>query len=127
MEKIEQLYEETTLQSKVLNEILLCLKGSEAMNIEGVIPAQRRIEHVIETKLATKQEIQDIELKVDGMHTTLSQLNDWKQMVSIYFGLMLNKKIWKLIGFVIAVIVIVGLSVKYGFENVWQYIKSLFI
>lgn len=138
MEKIEQLYQETTLQSKVLNEILLCLKGSESMNIEGVIPAQRRIENVIENKLATKQEIQEsrdatkkeisaINEKVDGMQSTLIQLNDWKQMVSIYFGMMLSKKVWKFIFFVIAVIVIVVLSIKYGFQSVWHYVKSLFI
>lgn len=138
MEKIDALYLETTKQNKVLDEILLCLKGEESMNIEGVIPAQRRIEHVIETKLATKQEIQDsraatkkeisvITDKVDGMQSTLTQLNDWKQMVSIYFGMMLSKKVWKFLGFVVAVIVIVVLSVKFGFQTVWHYIKSLFI
>lgn len=108
------------------------------MNIEGVIPAQRRIENVIENKLATKQEIQEsrdatkkeisaINEKVDGMQSTLIQLNDWKQMVSIYFGMMLSKKVWKFIFFVIAVIVIVVLSIKYGFQSVWHYVKSLFI
>lgn len=138
MEKIDKLYLETTKQNKVLDEILLCLKGEESMNIEGVIPAQRRIERVIETKLATKQEIQDsraetkkeingITEKVDGMQKTLTQLNDWKQMVSIYFGMMLSKKVWRFIGFVIAVVVIVVLSVKFGFQTVWHYIKSLFI
>lgn len=138
MEKIDKLYLETTNQSLVLKDILLCLKGDESMNIEGVIPAQRRIEHVIQTKLATKQEIQDsraatkeeisvITEKVDGMQSTLTQLNDWKHMVSIYFGMMLSKKVWRFIGFVVAVIVIVVLSVKFGFQTVWHYIKSLFI
>lgn len=138
MEKIDKLYLETTNQSLVLKDILLCLKGDESMNIEGVIPAQRRIESIIENKLATKQEIQDnrnetkkeingITEKVEGMQKTLTQLNDWKQMVSIYFGMMLSKKMWKFIGFVVAVIVIVVLSVKFGFQTVWHYIKSLFI
>ena len=138
MEKIDALYLETTKQNKVLDEILLCLKGEESMNIEGVIPAQRRIERVIETKLATKQEIKEsreatkkeisvITEKVDGMQSTLTQLNDWKHMVSIYFGMMLSKKVWRFIGFVVAVIVIVVLSVKFGFQTVWHYIKSLFI
>lgn len=138
MEKIDKLYLETTNQSLVLKDILLCLKGDESMNIEGVILAQRRIERVIETKLATKQEIQDsreetkkeingITEKVDGMQKTLTQLNDWKQMVSIYFGMMLSKKMWKFIGFVIAIIVIVVLSVKFGFQTVWHYLKSIFI
>lgn len=138
MEKIDKLYLETTNQSLVLKDILLCLKGDESMNIEGVIPAQRRIEFVIKTKLSTKQEIQEsreatkkeisvITEKVDGMQSTLTQLNDWKHMVSIYFGMMFSKKMWKFIGFVIAVIVIFVLSVKYGFETVWHYIKSLFI
>lgn len=138
MEKIDKLYLETTNQSLVLKDILLCLKGDESMNIEGVIPAQRRIESIIENKLATKQEIQDnrnetkkeingITEKVDGMQKTLTQLNDWKQMVSIYFGMMLSKKVWRFIGFVIAVVVIVVLSVKFGFQTVWHYIKSLFI
>ena len=138
MEKIDKLYLETTNQSLVLKDILLCLKGDESMNIEGVIPAQRRIESIIENKLATKQEIQDnrnetkkeingITEKVEGMQKTLTQLNDWKQMVSIYFGMMLSKKVWRFIGFVIAVVVIVVLSVKFGFQTVWHYIKSLFI
>lgn len=138
MEKIDKLYLETTNQSLVLKDILLCLKGDESMNIEGVIPAQRRIESIIENKLATKQEIQDnrnetkkeingITEKVEGMQKTLTQLNDWKQMVSIYFGMMLSKKVWRFIGFVVAVIVIVVLSVKFGFQTVWHYIKSLFI
>lgn len=138
MEKINELYLETNRQSRVLDEILLCIKGSEAMNIEGIIPAQRRIEYIIDSKLATKQEIQDnreaakkeieqITEKVDGMQETLSQLNDWKQMVSIYFGMMLSKKIWRFIGLVIALIVIAILSIKYGFETVWHYIKNLFI
>jgi len=127
MEKIEKLYLETTNQSKTLNEILLCIKGSDAMNIEGIIPAQRRIERVIETKLATKDEIRAIEIKFSEMQETLAQIDDWKKMISIYFGMMLSKKIWKFIGFVIAVIVIVVISVKYGFQSVWYYIKSLFI
>ena len=131
MEKIDQLYLETTEQSKVMKEILLCLKGDESLNIEGVIPAQKRFEHIIENKLATKQEIQEIERRVETkiteMDKTLKQLNDWKQMISIYFGMMLSKKIWKFIGFVIAIIVIAILSVKYGFQTVWHYIKGLFI
>lgn len=127
MEKIEKLYLETTSQSETLKEILLCIKGSDSMNIEGITPAQRRIERVIETKLATKQEIIDINAKVDGMQSTLSQLNDWKQMMSIYFGMMLSKKVWKFIGFVIAIIVITVLGIKYGFQTVWHHIKSLFI
>lgn len=131
MEKINELYLETTEQSKVLKDILLCLKGDESLNIEGVIPAQKRFENIIEHKLATKQEIQEIErrveTKVSEMDKTLNQLNDWKQMISIYFGMMLSKKIWKFIGFVIAIIVITILSVKYGFQTVWHYIKGLFI
>lgn len=131
MEKINELYLETTEQSKVLKDILLCLKGDESLNIEGVIPAQKRFENIIENKLATKQEIREIERRVDArvteMDKTLKQLNDWKQMISIYFGMMLSKKIWKFIGFVIAIIVIAILSVKYGFQTVWHYIKGLFI
>lgn len=131
MEKINALYLETTEQSKVMKEILLCLKGDESLNIEGVIPAQKRFENIIENKLATKQEIRDIErrveTKISEMDKTLNQLNDWKQMISIYFGMMLSKKIWKFIGFVIAIIVIAILSVKYGFQTVWHHIKGLFI
>ena len=131
MEKINELYLETTEQSKVLKDILLCLKGDESLNIEGVIPAQKRFENIIEHKLATKQEIHEIErrveTKVSEMDKTLKQLNDWKQMISIYFGMMLSKKIWKFIGFVIAIIVIAILSVKYGFQTVWHHIKALFI
>lgn len=127
MDKIDQLYLENTEQSKVLKDILLCLKGDESLNIEGVIPAQKRVEHIIETKLATKQEIKEVKAKVSEMDDTLKQLNAWKQIVSVYFSIMLSKKVWKGIGFTVAVIVIVVLSVKYGFQTVWHYIKGLFL
>lgn len=103
MEKIDELYLETNRQSRVLDEILLCIKGSDQMNIEGVIPAQKRM---------TKE---------------LHEINEWKQEVSIYFGMITSKRVWRFIGISIAVIALIIVSIKYGFQTAWQFIKSIFI
>jgi hypothetical protein len=103
MEKIDELYLETNRQSKVLDEILLCIKGSDSMNIEGVIPAQKRM---------TKE---------------LHELNIWKRDVSMYIGLVTSKKVWKFIGITIGIIALIIFSIKYGFHAAWQFIKGLFI
>lgn len=90
-------------QSNQLKEILLCLKGSNSMNIEGVIPAQKR------------------------MSSELHELNEWKQEVSIYFGMITSKRVWRFIGITIAVIAMIIVGIKYGFQTVWQLIKGMFV
>jgi hypothetical protein len=89
-------------QSKLLNEILLCLKGSESMNIEGVLPAQKRMEE------------------------TLNELKDWKAQFTIYLAILFSKKIWRFIGYLTVVIIVLILMIKFGFWAVWNYIKHLF-
>lgn len=105
MERIEAILQEqhavNVHQEKLLNEILLCLKGSEAMNIEGVMPAQRRIEE------------------------TLNEINKWKKEVTLYLGIITSKKVWRFIIYFLAAIAGVILTVKYGFQNAWKYIKDI--
>jgi hypothetical protein len=110
MDKLDILFNENQRQSKVLDEILLCIKGSSAMNIEGIIPAQKRLQK-----------------EMTQMEETIKQIDDWKNAVTIYIGILTSKKIWKFLLLVVAIIAIGFLSVKYGFQTVWQYVKSLFI
>ena len=118
MEKINELYHETQRQSRVLEEILMCIKGDESLNIEGVIPAQRRIqeEMMVTEKILTS--------KIDTLTITITQINDWKNAITIYIGIITSKKIWKFLFVLTGLVVITVLSIKYGFLTIWQYIKN---
>lgn len=125
MQKINALYQETTQQSAVLKEILLCIKGSESMNIEGIIPAQKRLER----QMADQKEELEVMIKneVASIEKTLNEINSWKQAVSIYFGLIMSKRVWRGVFIFVGIVAIILLSIKYGFQNVWHYIKAWFL
>lgn len=125
MDRINELIAENKQQSAQLDQILLCLKGSASMNIEGIIPAQKRIENEIKVQ---KKEIEEaIDQKFDSIKTTLDELVAWKQIVSIYMGLIMSKKVWRGIAIFVGIVMIIILSIKYGFQNVWHYIKGWFL
>ncbi len=125
MDRINELIAENKAQSAQLDQILLCLKGSAAMNIEGIIPAQKRIESQM---MKQKEEIEEaIDQKFNSIKTTLDELVAWKQIVSIYMGLIMSKRVWKGIVIFLGIIVIIFLSIKYGFQSVWHYVKGLFL
>lgn len=125
MDRINELIKENKAQSAQLDQILLCLKGSAAMNIEGIIPAQKRIESQM---MKQKEEIEEaIDQKFNSIKTTLDELVAWKQIVSIYMGLIMSKRVWKGIVIFVGIIVIIFLSIKYGFQSVWHYVKGLFL
>lgn len=88
-------------QNRQLNEILFCIKGSAAMNIEGVIPMQKRMEK------------------------ELHELISWKKEVSLYLGIITSKKLWRWVVRIIVFIAVGFLIAKYGFEKVWGIFKQL--
>lgn len=88
-------------QNRTLTEILYCIKGSETMNIEGMIPAQKR------------------------MGKVLDDLVIWKNQISFYLGIVASKKIWRFL-FYLAIVIVGGFfMVKYGFWTVWKFFKAL--
>lgn len=93
---------------KTLNEILLCLKGSESMNIEGVLPAQKR---ALNELRIVKQDLEEIKL--------------WRTQISNYLGLITSRKVWKIIIIIIGVFASFILGMKYGFSKVIQVIKLI--
>lgn len=88
-------------QEKLLNEILLCLKGSVAMNVEGIMPAQRRMEK------------------------TLNEMLAWKSELTLYFKVITSRKLWKWCMYISAAILIAVLMAKYGFWAIWVFLKKL--
>lgn len=104
MDKIDQMVLANEEQNKVLKEILICLKGSKAVDpysinqIGGLLPTLQRLEIIVE------------------------ELVQWKKDISIYLGIFANKRFWKIfLGFLIVILSIL-LSVKYGFTTIWQVI-----
>lgn len=91
-------------QDNVLQEILLCLKGSESMNIEGVIPAQKRIEKKLD---------QEIE-----------HLNEWKDNIQKYFDVISGKPFKRFIIIVIVLFAGMFIYLKFGATMFWKYVTS---
>jgi hypothetical protein len=137
MEQIQSLFVETKKQSKVLDEILLCLKGSESMNIEGVIPAQKRMQRELENTRAYMEEqreelqvmidekVHEVESRQDKLQETVNSINRWKDAMTIYVGLLTSRKLWSIFAIFIVGIGLIVLIAKFGFIAVWQYVKEV--
>lgn len=137
MERIESLFAENEKQSILLKEILLCIKGSESMNIEGVIPAQKRMqremheqkeelqEYKEEIQRTINEKIQEVEDTQSEIKSTLLKINEWKNAMTIYVGLLTSRKLWSAFAVFLAIGVLIVLGTKYGFLAVWNYIKQL--
>lgn len=87
-------------QEKMLEQILWLLKGSESLGIEGVIPAQKRIEII------------------------LNEIVTWRQEIIFYFNLLSSKKIWKIAMYVTFAVIIGWLTFKYGIWIVYDWLKK---
>lgn len=86
---------------KLLEQILWCIKGSEAMNIEGIMPAQKRIE------------------------IKLNELNKWKEEITTYFTILTSRKIWRVAVYLVMTTVVGVLIFKYGIWIVYGWLKKL--
>jgi len=130
MDKLEALIEESTYQSSALKEILTAIKGDHELGIEGIVAAQKRNQREVDEAhekfnkktLALEESIHQ---RIGEIEKTVKQINDWKNAVTLYLGIVTSTKIWRFLLITIGIIVILFLSVKYGFLNVWQYIKNL--
>jgi len=130
MDKLEALIQESSYQSGALKEILTAIKGDPNLGIEGIVAAQKRnereassIQEAFNKKtLEIEESIND---RIGEIEKTVKQINDWKNAVTLYLGIVTSTKIWRFLLITIGIIVILFLSVKYGFLNVWQYIKNL--
>lgn len=93
-------------QDKLLNEILLCLKGNTLMNIEGVMPAQKRIEKKI-----------DDEIEI---------LKEWKEGIQKYFDVLTSKAFRRFLIVVVMSFVFMFLYLKFGWAAIWKFLTWLF-
>ena len=130
MEKIQALIDESQYQSNALKEILLAIKGDPDLGIEGMVAAQKRIEiAAIQTEERVEKGIRAFETAIDQKITdiekTVNEINTWKNAITVYIGIITSKKIWRFLLISSAIVVIIFLSIKYGFLAVWQYIKNI--
>jgi hypothetical protein len=88
-------------QNKQLNEILFCLKGSDSLNIEGVIPMQKRMEKEI------------------------NELLGWKREVNVYLGIITSRKLWQWIMRIVVFIAIGFMLIRYGWQWTVNILKEL--
>lgn len=102
METIDQRLDQ---QDQLLNEILLCLKGSESMNIEGVIPAQKRIE-------------QKIDREINSLH-------EWKDGIQKYFDVLSSRGFKRFMWIVVFLFVGMFLYLKLGAAALMKFITWL--
>jgi hypothetical protein len=93
-------------QDKMLDQILLCLKGSEQMNIEGVIPAQKRIEKKLDEEI--------------------SAINEWREGLQKYFDVLTSKAFKRFIVVVVLSFAFMFLYLKFGWGAIWKFITWLF-
>lgn len=88
-------------QNKQLEQVIYLLKGSDQLEIEGVMPTQKRI------------------LK------ELAALLAWKAQISLYLNLLLSKNTWKVLFWIAAILVVIILWAKFGFDYVINWFKIL--
>jgi len=132
MDRLEALIEESSYQSGALKEILMAIKGDANLGIEGIVAAQKRNEHeaaVIQEAFNKKTlHIEEsINERIGEIEKTVKQINDWKNAITLYLGIVTSTKVWRFILITTGVVAIIFLSVKYGFLTVWQYIKNLLL
>jgi hypothetical protein len=130
MDKLEALIKESAFQSSALNEILMAIKGDANLGIEGIVAAQKRNEReaasIQETFNKKTLEIEEsINNRIGEIEKTVKQINDWKNAVTLYLGIITSTKMWRFLLVSIGIFALIFLSIKYGFLNVWQYIKNL--
>lgn len=107
-EEARQLYQERKemdeFQNKQLEQIIWLIKGNPELEIEGMMPASKRME-----------------LKLDEMESSLVSLMDWKKKID----LATSAKTWKLILKVLLIIGTLFLGIKHGWNFVIDIIKDL--
>lgn len=103
IEKIDHIIRENVHQNGLLAEILICLKGNELMNVEGVIPAQKR------------------------MDRTLKEIQDWENEMRLYIGIVTSRKLWRGLFIFLAFIASIVVGIKYGWHVVLRFIKNIFV
>lgn len=117
LEEMRQFKQQLDNQDRKLEEILLCLKGNSTMNIEGVLPAQKRLESKMDSS------VKDVKAYVD---TQLGELVKWKADIQKYFDV-INSKLFRRLALA-TVIVFIGafIYVKGGITAVIKFIGVLF-
>ncbi len=130
MDKLEALIEESTYQSSALKEILMAIKGDDDLGIEGIVAAQKRNQREVDEahEKFNKKTIaleESINERIGEIEKTVKQINDWKNAVTLYLGIITSTKVWRVFLVSIGILALIFLSIKYGFLSVWQYIKNL--
>lgn len=104
-EQMKEIEQRLDAQEQLLREILLCLKGSQTMNIEGVLPAQKRIE--------------------EKLTEEINRLTEWQDSVQKYIDIISSKSFRKFIVYVILTFVMILVWVKFGWVWVVDLVKKL--
>lgn len=104
MDEIESRLDE---QDKLLHEILLCLKGNVTMNIEGVLPAQKRIEQKLDKEIKS--------------------LNDWQVSIQKYFDVISSKGFRRFIFYFLLATILFFVYIKFGWVALVNFFKNFFI
>lgn len=92
-------------QDKLLDEILLCLKGNVTMNIEGVLPAQKRIEQKL-----------DREIKA---------INEWRDGLQKYFDVLSSRAFKRFMVVIVLTFVGMFLYLKFGWAAIIKFLTWL--
>lgn len=99
--KFEEQHRMMQQQGNTLDQILYLIKGSEALTIEGIIPAQKRMQDEIQSLVNLKKEI------------------------TIYMGLFFSKRLWRITLYVGIIIFIGYLAAKFGWDVALEWLKKI--
>lgn len=111
-DKMEEIEARLDAQDKLLHEILWCLKGNPTMNVEGVMPAQKRIE-------------EKIDREIRSLDRDIKSLYNWQGSIQKYFDVVNSKgfKLFVLFGFLSFAAMFVYL--KFGWLALVNFFKHL--
>jgi hypothetical protein len=106
LKQMDELESRLDQQDKILNEILLCLKGNASMNIEGVLPAQKRIE--------------------EKLFHEIKVLSEWQMEIQKYFDVISSKWFLRLVFYFFMLVILIFVYVQLGGHTLIIFIKKLF-
>ena len=107
----------TVHNNELIKELLITIRGNVEMGVKGLLKQQAEDEdfrHQIMTKIS------DLESHINK---EFSKINEWRQKIDIYIGLLVSSKVWRVLIVISAIIGFIWLVVKSGWLKAIHWIN----
>jgi uncharacterized linocin/CFP29 family protein len=104
----EEIKNLTVHNNELIKELLITIRGNAEMGVKGLLKQQAEDED-FRQQIMTK--ISDLESHINK---EFSKINEWRQKIDIYIGLLVSSKVWRVLIVISAIIGFIWLAAKGG-------------